>query len=321
MKAAVRTRFGPPDVVAVRAVPEPVAGPRDLLVRVHATTVNRTDCAYRAGHPAIARPVYGLRRPRASVLGNEFAGTVTGVGSAVRSFTVGDRVFGYVEGRFGGHAEYLTVPEDASVTTVPPGWSFADVVPAVEGAHYALPALRGLGPGKSVLVNGATGGIGSAAVQLAKHAGAEVTAVAAGIHRDLVTTLGADRVIDYTSTDFTADPQRYDVVLDAVGKSSFGRCRTLLVPAGTYVSSELGPWSMNPLLAVGTPLLRGRRVRFPIPTHDRAMVERFRDLIAAGVYRPLVDRRYPLDQIVEAYRYVETGQKVGNVVVEVIPEA
>jgi NADPH:quinone reductase-like Zn-dependent oxidoreductase len=174
--------------------------------------------------------------------------------------------------------------------------------------------------GQDILVNGATGAIGSAAVQLAKSLGATVTATCGTRHLDLVRGLGADRVIDYQTEDFTThDEQRYDVVLDAVGKSTFGRCRRLLKPGGTYVSSEVGPWSQNLALALVTPLLGGRKVRFPIPAHDQQMVKRLKELIESGGFKPVIDRRYPLDQIVEAYRYVETGQKVGNVVVSVAP--
>jgi NADPH:quinone reductase-like Zn-dependent oxidoreductase len=173
--------------------------------------------------------------------------------------------------------------------------------------------------GQDVLVNGATGAIGSAAVQLLKHLGAEVTAVCDTKHVELVRGLGADRVIDYTAEDFTKDTQTYDVVLDAVGKSSFGRCKRLLKPHGIYLSSDLGPLSQNPILALITPLLRGRKVLFPIPRDNQEMVRYFKELLESGEFRPLIDRRYRLDQIVEAYTYVETGQKIGNVVISVEP--
>jgi NADPH:quinone reductase-like Zn-dependent oxidoreductase len=174
-------------------------------------------------------------------------------------------------------------------------------------------------PGQDVLVNGATGAIGSAAVQLLAHLGARVTATCAAAHKDLVTGLGAGRVIDYTAEDFTRDAQTYDLVLDAVGKSSFARCRRLLRPRGIYVSSDLGPLSQNPVMALVTPLFGGRKVKFAIPVQrDPAAVMRYlKDLMESGAFKPVIDRRYPLDQIVEAYRYVETGQKLGNVVIAV----
>lgn len=317
MRAAVNTSYGPPDVVRVLDVETPVPGDDDLLVRVHATTVNRTDCGFRAAKPFIVRFFSGLTRPRRTILGNEFAGVVEAVGSAVTSFAPGDRVFGYCEGRFGAHAEYLTVPEHSSVAALPSNASFVEAAPGTEGSHYALAYIRkaGIGAGDDVLVYGATGAIGSAAVQLLKHLGANVTAVCATDHVGVVEGLGADRVIDYTAEDFTADDQRYDVVFDAVGKRSFGECKRLLKPQGIYCSTDLGPRSQNPMLALVTPLLRGKRVQFPVPSHDQEMIRYLGGLIESGAFRPVIDRQYPLDEIVEAYRYVETGQKVGNVVI------
>ncbi|HSK95217.1 MAG TPA: NAD(P)-dependent alcohol dehydrogenase [Euzebyales bacterium] len=322
MKAAVHTSYGPPEVVHVREVAAPSPGGDEVLVKVHATTVNRTDCGLRGAKPFISRFFTGLLRPRATILGNEFAGEVVAVGDAVTRFGVGDRVFGYVDDGFGAHAEYLAVPEGGSLATIPADLSYAQAAPSTEGSHYALVLVRAarISGGQRVLVYGATGAIGSAAVQILKSLGAEVTAVCATAHVTLVKELGADRVIDRTVEDFTADSQTYDVVIDAVGKSSFGRCRRLLDPGGIYLSTDLGPFSQNPLLALVTPLLGGRKVMFPLPTHDQEMVRYFRRLLESGEFRPVVDRRYPLDQIVEAYRYVETGQKVGNVVITVTAE-
>ncbi len=319
MRAAVQTRYGPPEVVRVRDVPDPVPADDEVLVRVHATTVNRTDCGFRAAKPFIVRFFSGLTRPRAQVLGNEFAGVVEAVGDSVTAFRVGDRVFGYVEGRFGAHAELLTVRASGSVATIPAGVPIEQAAAGTEGSHYALSMIRGAGVqrGDAVLVHGATGAIGSAAVQLLRSQGAEVTAVCATESVELVRGLGAGRVIDRTVEDFTQDRRTYDLVLDAVGKSTFGRCRRLLRPGGTYLSTELGPWAQNPLLALVTPLLRGRRVRFPVPTHDREMIRHLGDLMASGEFTPIVDRHYSLDEIVDAYRYVEAGQKVGNVVIDV----
>jgi NADPH:quinone reductase-like Zn-dependent oxidoreductase len=341
MKAAVHTRYGPPDVVRIATVAKPAAKVNDVRIKIHATTVNRTDCGFRSGKPFINRLATsafsaaqvsgslargaafftGLARPRGTVLGNEFAGVVEAVGSGVTSFKVGDRVFGYSGNQFGAHAEYLSIPEGGPLATMPADWTFEAVAPATEGSHYALSLLRRakVQPGQDVLVNGATGAIGSAAVQILKHLGANVTAVCDTDNLELVKGLGADRVVDYTAEDFTADEQTYHVVLDAVGKSSFGRCRRLLKPGGIYLSSELGPLSQNPILAIITPLFGGKRVMFPIPKHDQQMVRYFRELIESGAFKPLVDRHYPLDQIVEAYEYVETGRKIGNVVISIEP--
>jgi NADPH:quinone reductase-like Zn-dependent oxidoreductase len=318
MKAAVHDRYGPPEVVRIEEVRTPSPGPRDVLIRVQATTVNRTDCGFRAAHPWIVRLFSGLTKPKIRILGSEFAGVVESVGVAVTSFGVGDRVFGFSEGRWGAHAEFLTIPEDGPVTTMPDGFAFEEVAPSTEGSHYADNIIRAaaIRHGHDVLVNGATGAIGSAAVQLLRHLGANVTATCAGKHADLVRSLGADRLIDYTREDFTRDAHTFHAVLDSVGKSSFGRCRRLLKPGGTYVSTDLGPWSQNPVLALVTPIGGGRKVRFPIPRkQNQARMQRMREMLESGAFRPVVDRTYSLDQIVEAYRYVETGQKIGNVVI------
>ena len=317
MRAAVHERYGGPGVVTVTDVAAPVPGDGQLLVRVRATTVNRTDCAYRAASPPFMRLVSGVRRPRARILGSEFAGVVEQVGPGATTFAVGDRVFGYVEGPFGGHAEHLVVDEQASIARMPDHVSFERAAAATEGAHYAMACARvgGIGAGTDVLVHGATGAIGSAAIQLFAHVGARVTAVCFRDSVELVAGLGAARVIDGSAVDFTRDDQRYDVVVDAVGKSTFGACRRLLRPRGAYVSTELGPFAQNPVLALVTALGRRRRVAFPVPRHDRAMVAGLADLLASGAFTPVIDRTYPLERIVEAYEYVETGQKVGNVVV------
>ena len=204
---------------------------------------------------------------------------------------------------------------------VPAGLSFRDVAAGTEGAHYALSIIwkAGIRGGQDVLVNGATGGIGSAAVQLLADLGARVTAVCGAEHVDLVSGLGADRVIDRDAVDFTHDEHRYDAVFDAVGKSSFGRCRRLLKPRGLYLTTDLGPWSQNVVLPVVTRLGRGRRVLLPLPIENREVIEYLHDRIASGRFRPVVDRDYPLEHIVDAYRYVETGQKVGNVIITVVP--
>jgi NADPH:quinone reductase-like Zn-dependent oxidoreductase len=319
MKAAVHTRYGPPDVVRIIDVDTPVPEANEILVKVYVTTVNRTDSATRAGKPFLARIVTGIVRPKATVLGNEFAGEVEAIGSAVTSFGVGDRVFGYNEGPFGAHAEYLTVREDGSVVTMAADSTFEEVAASTEGSHYALGFIKKakIESGQDVLVNGATGAIGSAAVQLVKALGANVTAVCGTEHVAQVRELGADRVIDYQVDDFTEDDQAHDVVLDAVGKSTFGRCRRLLKPRGIYMSSEAGPLAQNLALALVSPLRRGRKVMFAIPTHEREMMTYFKELLTSGELTPLIDRRYSLDQIVEAYRYVETGQKIGNVLITV----
>jgi NADPH:quinone reductase-like Zn-dependent oxidoreductase len=323
LKAAINTRYGPPEVVRIAEVHKPEASENELLVKVYATTVNRTDCGYRAAKPFILRFFTGLRTPRRRVLGTEFAGEVEAVGRGVTSFKVGDRVFGYVEGPFGVHAEYMTIREDASVAIMPAISTFEEAAASTEGSHYALANIRAakISSGQDVLVYGPTGAIGSAAVQLLKSLGARVTAVCSTEHMSLAERLGADRVVDYRTADFTADDRIYDVVFDAVGKSSFGRCKRLLKPKGIYLSTDLGPFPQNPILALVTPLFGGKKVLFPIPKHDQEMVKHIKGLLESGAFKPVIDRRYPLDEIVEAYRYVETGQKIGNVVISVARRA
>jgi NADPH:quinone reductase-like Zn-dependent oxidoreductase len=324
MRAAVFTRYGPPAVVQVREVEKPAPGDHELLVKIHATTVNRTDCGYRRASPFILRYWTGFLRPtKRSILGTEFAGEVEAAGRGVSTFSVGDRVFGYVEGAFGAHAQYLTIPEDGSLALIPAGLTYEEAAPATEGAHYALSSLLNakVGSAQDVLVNGATGAIGSAAVQLLAVIGVRVTAVCDSAHVELVRGLGAEKVVDYTVEDFTADDRRYDIVFDAVGKSSFDRCRRLLKPGGIYVSSDGGPFLQNFVLPLVTPFtgrfLERKQVVFPFPRIDQAMVRRFARLMESGAFRPLIDRRYPLDGIVEACSYVETGWKTGSVVIVV----
>jgi NADPH:quinone reductase-like Zn-dependent oxidoreductase len=317
VRAAVATRYGPPEVVRIRDVPEPVVGPRDLLVRVHVTTVTRTDCGIRGAKPFFIRGFTGLTRPKRAVIGGEFAGIVEGVGPDVTSFRTGERVFGFSED-LGAHAELLRIAEDGPVATIPEALSFEQAAPSTEASYYALTIVKAANvrSGQRVLVNGATGAIGSAAVQLLKERGASVTAVCDTPNVELVRGLGADRIIDRNVTDFTKDDQRYTAVVDAVGKSSFGRCRRLLEPGGQYLSSDLGPFWTTPLLALVTRYVGDKRARLPVgPDRDQAVIAYLRGLLESGAFRPVIDRRYPLEEIVEAYRYVETERKVGNVLI------
>lgn len=317
MKAAFSPVYGSPDIIEIRDIPTPSPGERDILVRVHAATVNRTDYGFLTGTPRFARLILGWPRPKNKTLGNEFAGEVISAGAAVTAFSPGDRVFGYDDTYFGAHATHKVIREDGPVALVPEGMSYVQAAPLTEGSHYALCNLRaaGTGPGHRVLVNGATGAIGSAAVQLAVYLGAEVTAVCGPDHLDLVRALGAREAIDYTSRDFTRLDDQFDLVFDAVGKSSFGKCRRLLKPRARYISTELGAYMQNPLLALVTPVFGGRKVLFPIPTINQADVQLLKVLAETGRFRPVTDRQYPLDEIADAYRYVGTGRKIGNVVI------
>jgi NADPH:quinone reductase-like Zn-dependent oxidoreductase len=320
MRAAVTARYGPPDVVEIRQVPTPAPGAGEVLIRVHATTVSRTDCGMRRPHPWFVRLVAGLLRPKLTILGIDFAGEVEAVGAGVTRFKPGDRVFGLSPGVYGAHAEVLCLPETAAMAAMPAGMRFGEAV-VCEGAWYAdtnLQALR-LAPGHSILIYGASGAIGTAAVQLAKSYDAQVTAVVATRHLDLVRSLGADRAVDYTTQDFTQIGETFDCVFDAVGKTTYFRCRRLLKPEGVFVATDLGPWGQNPLLTIWSAITRSRRVLFPLPQSGtaKAFVEFLKARMQAGEFRAVIDRVYPLEAIADAYRYVETGQKTGIVVINV----
>ncbi len=316
MRAAVRTRFGPPEVVRIEEVDLPSPGEGDLLITVRAATVNRTDCANRSAKPFVMRFFTGFFRPKFAILGTEFAGVVEAVGSGVTRFTVGDRICGYCEGTFGAHAEYMTVSANRLIAKIPTDCSYADAAPSTEGSHYALAFLRltDVGRGTNLLIYGASGAIGSAAVQIAKSLGATVTAVSGTAQVDLVRSLGADRVIDYQTEDFTKDEDRYDIIFDSVGKTSFRACRPLLKPTGVFSASE--GW-LNIFLSLMKRFVSGPKVIFPFPKRDPEGIRFLTELIESGEYKPVIDRSYPLEEIVEAYRYVETGQKVGSVVIDV----
>jgi NADPH:quinone reductase-like Zn-dependent oxidoreductase len=319
MRAIVNTKYGPPEIVRLMEVDKPVPKDNEVLVRVFATTVNRTDCGFRSAEYFVSRFFSGLFRPKFKTLGNEFAGQIEAIGKEVISFKTGDKVFGYNDTKFGAHAEYMVIDETGAITTMPVGLDFEEAAPITEGGHYALCDIRAakVKSGQKVLINGATGAIGSAAVQLVKYFGAEVTAVCNARHMEVVRALGADTVIDYTSQDFTVTDNKFDFVFDAVGKSSFGKCKPLLKDKGIYISTELGRNSENIFLALATLLSGGKRVLFPIPTICKEDVIFLKGLVESGKYKPLIDRQYPLEQIVEAYRYVETGQKAGNVVITI----
>jgi len=317
MKAIVYTKYGPPEVLQLKEVERPTPKDNEVLIKVHATTVNRTDCGFLRGKPFFVRFVSGLFGPKRTILGCEFAGEIEAVGKDVKSFVFGERVFGYSGVRFGAQAEYMVMPEQGMMATIPRDLSYEEAAPIVEGAHYALNNIRkaNIRSGQEILVNGATGGIGSAAVQLVKYYGAKVTAVCSTKNEELVRSLGADEVIDYTKEDFTKTGKKYDFVFDAVGKSSFGACKKLLTPAGIYCSTELGFMWQNPFLAAWTSKFGSKKVIFPIPKEGREDAVFFKELIETGKFKPVIDRRYSLEQIAEAYKYVETGQKIGNVVI------
>lgn len=320
MKAATIVRYGSPGVIEVRDVPVPVPGPDEVLIRVHAATVNRTDCGELL-HPTLIGLMSG-RRSRRTILGMDFAGTVEAVGAAAGMFKPGDRVFGMCSFRNdGAQAEYFCVQETGPIALMPTNLSFHQAV-ICEGAYYANASVEKLGykPGHRVLIYGASGAIGTAALQLAKLRGAEVTAVVAGRHLALARSLGADLAVDYATDEFNQLGQRFDFVFDAVGKLGIGRWRRLLKPGGVFASTDRGPWSQNLLFLLWSKITGSRRVDVPLPRRGsgKEFVTRLKDKIEAGQYVPVIDRRYPLDAIADAYRYVQTGEKAGVVVIDVV---
>jgi len=319
MKAIVHTKYGPPEVARVVEVDKPVPNPNELLIKVHASTVNRTDSGFRSAEYFVSRFWSGLLKPKYPVLGSEFSGVVEAVGSEVTSFKVGESVFGFNDKTFGGHAAYLTIDAREAVTQIPNNISLEEAAAITEGAHYALVNIRAakLQPSQHVMVYGATGAIGSAAVQLLKHFGIVVTAVCNTKNVDLVKSLGADVVIDYQQSDFTKTHQKYSFIFDAVGKSSFHQCKPLLADKGIYISTELGKNGVNILLALTTPLWGGKKLLFPIPSISKQEVIFLKSLVESGEFKPVIDRVYSFDEIVTAYRYVETGQKTGNVILRI----
>jgi NADPH2:quinone reductase len=313
VRAVVHDRYGPPEVLRVDEIEPPTPASDELLVRVHATTVTQTDCHMRRARPLFWRFMLGFRRPKRRVLGLEFAGVVEEIGSSVTQFHVGDRVFGL---RNGSHAEYVCVRESRLVARIPDDMPFQEAAAVCDGMSQAVSALRAgrVGPGTRLLVYGASGSLGTGAVQLASYLGAHVTAVCNERNVELVRSLGADVVIDYEREDFTTRGEEYDVVVDAVGKHSFLRARKALAPKGLYVATDR---LYNFPLAFLTRLTGGRRVVFDMSGHKRDDILLLRELLEAGRYRAVVDRTYPLEEVVEANRYVDSWQKTGNVVLTV----
>jgi NADPH:quinone reductase-like Zn-dependent oxidoreductase len=317
MRAVVYDRYGPPEVQRLAEVERPVPAEDEILVRIHATTVTRTDCGLRAARPFFIRYFTGVRRPKRKILGMELAGEVEAVGAAVTEFEAGDEVFGVRS--TGAHAEFVCVRERSPVAHKPADMPFEEAAAVLDGACSALSCLRqaDLREGQKIVVYGASGSIGTAAVQLAKHFGAHVTAVCNTKNVELVRSLGPDEVVDYLHEDFTRSGQTYDLVLDAVGKHSFRRCRGSLKPGGMYMTTDGGFMWHAPVLALGTKWIGDKKVRLGIAHYEKEDVTFLKGLIEAGEYRAVVDRCYPLEDVVEATRYVETHEKTGNVVLTV----
>jgi NADPH:quinone reductase-like Zn-dependent oxidoreductase len=316
MKAAFRTKYGPPEVLQIRELPIPIPKENEVLIRIHAASVNRSDYHILTGKPFLMRLLLGLSKPRSPVTGCDFAGQIEAIGKEVKSFKAGDKVMGFGGALgTGSHAQFLAFPETKGIVLMPENITYEQAAGCLEGAYYAAAVITKLNPqpGQKALVYGATGAIGSAYVQYLKYLGVYTTAVCPGAHKALMISLGADKVIDYETEDFTKDTERYEFVFDAVGKSSFLKCKGLLKEKGMFFPSG---GAGNIFLVPITKLLGGKRVMFTGSSTAKPILDFIRDLLEKGSFKPVIDRIYPLEKIAEAYAYVGSGRKIGNVIVK-----
>tara|TARA_R110002049_G_scaffold93484_6_gene231081 strand:+ start:209 stop:1186 length:978 start_codon:yes stop_codon:yes gene_type:complete len=322
MKAIITTGYGSPEVFKVDDVAKPTAKPDELLIRIHASSVTKADTMMRTGKPYIGRLMLGLTKPKNPIWGTGFSGIIESVGSEVTKFKVGDRVFGENVDTMGTYAEYVTVPEDGIVTYLPESLSFEEAAGMCDGGITSLNFLVNLGnikAGQKVLINGASGSLGTAAIQIAKYFGAEVTGVCSTINLGMVKELGADHVIDYTKTDFTSKTNTYDLIYDTVGVRSFKECCNALTEKGVYVSPVLGLPLLSDMML--TSFLGKKKAKFSatgaLPTKEtKYLLEILLEIIEAGKLRGILDRSYPLEKLAEAHEYIDKGHKKGNVVIK-----
>jgi NADPH:quinone reductase-like Zn-dependent oxidoreductase len=323
MKAVLHTRYGPPNLLQVKEISQPAPKDDEVLIAIHATTVSTADCNMRnftfvtRSMRPMARLMFGIGRPwKPRILGTELAGEIVGTGKIVTRFKNGDRVVASTGMACGGHAQYACLREDGALAIMPTSLNWEEAVALPFGANTALYFLRDLGkirPGHEVLIIGASGSIGSAAVQLAKHLGALVTAVCSGANVEMVKSLGANTTIDYTREDFTRNARTYDLIFDIVGATTFSRCRHSLKPRGVFLQNILGVTDMIGIL--WTSMTNGQKLKGGVALENRERLNFIVELAAAGKLKPVIDRRYPLERIAEAFAYVERGHKKGNVVI------
>ena len=318
MKASIRRNYCSPNQIKTEEVDRPIPKDDGVLIRVHACTVNRTDCANLSAKPFIMRFVLGLLKPKKIILGTDFAGEVISIGKNVKTFNIGDRVFGFNDTGLESQAEYLTTTEDG-VFFIPEDIDFKQAVASLEGAHYAYSFMHKvkIKTGHRILINGATGGIGSALLQFVNQYDVKITAICNTKNTALIKSLGADKIVDYTTEDFTDDTDKYDFIFDTVGKSTFGACKSILKEKGVYISSELGPYAQN----VFYPLLTSvsnKKVIFPIPFSTQKTIPYIISHLRTGGFNPVIDREYLLEDISEAYEYVMKGKKTGNVIIDLM---
>jgi len=317
MKAILHLKYGSPDVLMLKEIEKPTPKSNEVLIKVCATTVNRSDCGLLRAKPFIVRFITGLFKPKNQITGTDFAGIIEAVGQEVTEFKVGNKVFGFNDEGLSSHAQYMTFSKDDAISIMPENITYQQAAASIEGAHYAYNFINKVNfkSKDKVLVNGATGAIGSAMIQLLKSFDLDVTAVCNGENAELVKSIGANKIIDYTKADFTKSKEKYNYILDAVGKSSFAKCKPLLETKGVYISCELGFMSQNLFFALFTPIFSKKKVIFPYPSNRIRSVLLIKKLMEEGKFKAVIDREYSLEQIPEAFRYAESGQKIGNVII------
>lgn len=330
MKAIVYTEYGPPDVLHLKEVEKPTPKDNEILIRIYATPVNFGDITARNLRKIsprkfsmplpfwlLTRIIFGFRKPRIKILGSEFTGKIESIGKEVKLFKKGDQVFGYRGMRFGCNAEYLCMPENGMVALKPANMTYEEAAAVPYGAITSLSLLRkvNIQKGQKVLINGASGGIGSYAVQFAKYFGAEVTGVCSTPRLELVKSLGADKVIDYTKEDFTKSGETYDLIFDILGKSSFSHCKSSLKQNGLYLLASFKTKQLFQML--WTKIKGSKKVICALSTEKAEDLTFIKELIEAGKIKSVVDRCYPLEQVAEAHSYIEKGYKKGSVVITI----
>jgi NADPH:quinone reductase-like Zn-dependent oxidoreductase len=318
MKASIRRKYGSSNLIKIENIEKPIPKDNGILIKVYATTVNRTDCAILTAQPFIMRFALGLFRPRKIILGTDFAGEVVSIGKNVKSFKVNDKVFGFKDTGLESQTEYITSTEE-NLFLIPENINYKQAAASLEGAHYAYTFVHkvNIQSGQRILINGATGGIGSALLQFVKQYNVKITATCNTKNLKLIKSLGADKIYDFTKEDFTVDKEKYDFIFDAVGKSTFGKCKPLLKEKGIYISSELGPYSQNLFYAISTSISNNKKVIFPLPYSTKNTIPYIMELLKKEKFRPVIDREYLLEDISKAYEYVLKGEKTGNVIINV----
>jgi NADPH:quinone reductase-like Zn-dependent oxidoreductase len=318
MKAAIRRRYGSINQINIENIERPIPKDNEVLIKVFATTVNRTDCANLTAKPFIMRFVLGMLNPRKIIMGTDFAGEVVAAGKNIRSFNINDKVFGFNDIGLESQAEYLITTEE-NLFSIPEKIDYKQAAASLEGAHYAYTFVHkvDIEAKHKILINGATGAIGSALLQFVKQYDVQITATCNTKNIKLIQSLGADKIYDYTKEDFTKSKEKYDFIFDAVGKSTFGKCKSLLKDKGVYISSELGPYCQNIFYALSTSKSSTKKVIFPIPFSKQETIPYIINLLKTEKFKPVIDREYSLEDIAKAYEYVLTGNKTGNVVINV----